>query len=242
MPKQGEKSYLELLGEAGRQHALNKPFSDQACSRYLMDLGAIMSLLPPPPARVLDLGAGTAWTSIFFAKRGYDVVAQDIAQDMIDLASVNVARAGVDNLELIVSDYETLDFSEAFDAATFYDSLHHAEDEVAAIASVYRALKPGGICITLEPGEGHADAPASRQVVEQFGVTERDMPPHLIITAGRKAGFREFEIFPRPADLAPVAPHSRPGRKGRLQEAIAALFATPSIDHTRITSIVRMRK
>lgn len=253
MPKHGEKSYPELIGADGRQHALDKPFSDELCSRYLMDLGAIMALLPPPPARLLDLGAGTAWTSVFFAKRGYDVVAQDIAQDMIDLAAANRDRASVSNLELIVSDYESLAYSEEFDCATFYDSLHHAEDEVAAIASVYRALKPGGACVTLEPGEGHAKAPASLEAVEKFGVTERDMPPHLIVAAGRQAAFREFETFPRPADLVAVSQDEPPrprgglGLRGRLKavfvpEVMGAPARSSSLDYTRITAIVRMRK
>jgi len=65
MPKAGELTYLQKLGPAGRQHALDKPFSDSLCWRYLIDIGAILSLLPPPPARLLDLGAGSGWTSVF---------------------------------------------------------------------------------------------------------------------------------------------------------------------------------
>ena len=44
-----------------------------------------MGFLPDPPARILDMGCGGGWTSIFFAKRGYEVVGQDISQDMIDV-------------------------------------------------------------------------------------------------------------------------------------------------------------
>ena len=226
MPKAGEITYLAKLGAAGRAHALNKPFSDPLCWRYMMDFGAILSLLPAPPARVLDLGAGSGWTSVFLARRGYDVVAQDIAEDMIELGLENKRRFALENLDFVQGDYESLAFKEEFDCATFYDALHHAEDERPAIASVYRALKVGGVCVTLEPGEGHAAHPSSLEVAQKFGVTERDMPPHLIMAAGRAAGFREFEVFPPPTLFFPNPPEP----------------PVPSSEYLRISSVVRMRK
>jgi SAM-dependent methyltransferase len=226
MPKAGELSYLQKLGPAGRMHALDKPFSDPLCWRYLIDIGAILSLLPPPPARLLDLGAGSGWTSVFYARRGYDVVGHDLAPDMIELAVENKRRYNIDNLQFLQGDYESMPFDREFDCATFYDALHHAEDERSAIASVYRALRPGGVCVTLEPGEGHGADPSSQEVVRNFGVTERDMPPHLIIAAGRAAGFEEFEVFAPPTLFFPHPPE---------------VPVTPA-DYYRISSVVRMRK
>lgn len=191
MGKQGEIDYLENLGEAGRQHALDKPFSDSLCPRYLIELGVIMNYLPPVPAKLLDLGCGSGWTSVFYARRGYDVIGQDIAPDMIDLANENKVRFGVSNLQFCVSDYEDLPFSDEFDAAIFYDSLHHSVDERAAIRAVHRALKPGGVLITLEPGVGHATSPTSIDAAKKFGVTERDMPPRLILRAAKEVGFAQ---------------------------------------------------
>lgn len=248
MPKVGEINYLNLLGPAGIEHAFNKPFSDQECSRYLMDLGAIIGLLPPPPARILDCGVGTGWTSVFLAKRGYEVVGQDIAQDMIDLAMKNKERYQVSNLSFVVSDYENLNFQSEFDGAVFYDSLHHAEDERTAIKSICRALKPNGVCVTMEPGETHSQQPNSIEAMRLFGVTEKDMPPHLIIDAGKAAGFNEFEVFKRPTILEPVEPvQPLPPAPGRLRRIYRAIFHKPPIqpapiDYYRISSLVRMRK
>src|SRR2546430_16388417 len=98
MAKSGEIKYLSNLGEAGVWHAANKPFSDPGCGRYLAELGAILALLPPPPARLLDLGCGTGWTSVFFARAGYEVVGLDLAPDMIEPAEANRARAELDGL------------------------------------------------------------------------------------------------------------------------------------------------
>ncbi len=198
MPKQGEIDYINHIGSSAAQQALDKPFSYELCGRYLMEIGTIMNLLPPwPPARILDLGVGTGWTSIFYAKRGYSVVGQDIAPDMIALANKNKERYRVENVTFMVSDYETLMFNEEFDCAIFYDALHHAVDEEAAIAKVYQALRPNGICITVEPGEGHSQSNESQEAMSLYGVTEKDMPPHHIIDIGKSIGFRQFRVYAR---------------------------------------------
>ena len=197
MPKRGEIEYVKNLDADAVRHAVGKPFTDPECGRYLMDLGAVLTLLPPPPARVLDLGVGTGWTSVLLARRGYDVVGQDIAPDMVALAERNRAAAGDVALRFVVRDYEQLSFTGEFDAALFYDALHHAEDERAALAGAYRALRPGGVCLTVEPGRGHAAS--ARATAERFGVTEKDMPPERIIALGRALGFRAFRVYPRPA-------------------------------------------
>ncbi len=195
MAKQGEIDYLRNIGEPGLAHAMGKPFSDPGCAQMLVDMGIVMHLLPPPPARLLDLGCGTGWTSVFFAKRGYDVTGQDIAPDMIAAAESNPGRADLPNLRFIMSDYEALAFDGEFDCAVFFDSLHHAVDERAALLGAYRALRSGGVLVTHEPGEGHAEHPATRAAVAHYGVTEKDMPPRHIVRLARDIGFRGQRIL-----------------------------------------------
>jgi SAM-dependent methyltransferase len=193
--KQGEIDYMQKIGEEGALGAYDKPFSHFTCSKNLVDLGIIMALLPQPPARLLDLGCGTGWTSAFFARRGYRVTGQDIAPDMIRFAERNRARYEARDLDFVVSDYESLNFAEPFDCAVFYDSLHHAVDERAALTSVFRALRPGGVLITHEPGAGHSKSPDSIRAMELYGVTEKDMPPSHIRDLGREIGFSKFEFL-----------------------------------------------
>ena len=148
MAKQDEIDYIGRLGDIGKKHALDKPWSDELRGLYLQEMGALISLLPAPPAKILDIGAGSGWTSCFYALSGYEVTATDIAPEMVELAKINAARYNV-VLDAVVSDFESLLFENQFDAVIFYDCLHHAEDEVLALRSAYRALKTGGICITL---------------------------------------------------------------------------------------------
>jgi len=244
MPKQGEIEYLQKIGEHGIQHAIDKPFSDPNCGTYLMELGAVMNLLPAPPAQILDLGCGTGWTSCLLARRGYRVTGQDIAEDMIEHALYNKERYQVDTAEFVACDYESMPFEEEFDGALFFDSLHHSVSETDALRMVHRALKPGGVCVTSEPGRGHADSADARHAVETYQVTERDMPPERIIRAGRQVGFRRFCVYPHTKPLSLLVfgayPDSRLHKLPTWLRGLAALYAI--LIKKRATGIVVLEK
>lgn len=198
MAKAHEINYLKAVGESGKEFAFNKPFSADNCGDLLIKLGFIQRFLPPSPARILDFGCGTGWTSWMLAKMGYSVTGQDISPDMIQCANQNKFRYGVDDLSFRVGDYETLDFDNEFDGALFFDCLHHAIDERAALESAYRALKPGGICVAHEPGVGHAEEEHTQNEVAKYQVTEKDMPPEKIRALAADIGFANSTVVPFP--------------------------------------------
>ena len=199
MPRTGELTYYERIGEEGQAHALAKPFSDEDCGLYLQRVGALFNLLPPPPARILECGCGTGWLAHFLARRGYEVVAADVAPDAIRLARDNPMFQNGPAPEFLVADSEALPFDAAFDGVVFFDSLHHAVDELTALRCAYRALRPGGVCVALEPGRGHHRK--SLEVEAGHDVTEKDMPPSYIRRLGRQAGFTRCRIYPAPQQL-----------------------------------------
>ena len=181
MPKDAEIQYvvnmakmLKVSAAEVEHHLVHKPFADASRWTYLLDMGQIMKLLPPPPARVLDLGVGSGWTSEMLARCGYSVVGLDIAPDMIAIAR----RRITDSLDLRfeVCDYEAPTDLGKFDAIVIYDALHHAEDEQGVLTNAFRSLKDGGVFISVEPGVGHSTTEATRDVVAKFGTTEKDMP------------------------------------------------------------------
>jgi hypothetical protein len=116
---------------------------------------------------------------------------------------------------------------------------------------VYKGLKPGGICITSEPGEGHACSPGALQAVRNYNVTEKDMPPCRIIAAAREAGFQKFRTYPHAPDLKWAAYGTEPGRflgrMGRKWEFFRKLGTLASVTRIRFllekkSGIVRMVK
>jgi SAM-dependent methyltransferase len=191
--KAGEKKYFEKIGEAGRRMTVQKPFSDSEAGSLLAQIGTVIALLPKAPAKLLDLGCGSGWTTNFFAQCGMQATGQDIAAGAIKLAKKHFSEHGA---KFICTDYENLSYKNSFDVAVFFDSLHHAEDVEAALKATHKSLKPGGKLIVSEPGKGHAKSPHSIAAMEEYGVLEQDMPPSLIIMHGRAAGFTSWRVYP----------------------------------------------
>lgn len=199
-PKQGEREYFARIGEAGRHHAMRKPFGDENCTRHAINISVFFSLLPPPPGRLVEFGCGTGWLALILAERGYDVVGIDISPDAIGIAEQLRRDRQIPNASFRVADYEEVTIEPAADYVIFHDALHHAESEDAALRAAYAALKPGGLMICIEPGDGHSQSPGSLHAVQEFGVHEKDMPPRKIIRHARAAGFRRHLVLPWPWD------------------------------------------
>lgn len=197
-PKQGEREYFARIGDEGRRHALRKPFSDAHCLEYLANVTTLMSLMQPPPGRIVEFGCGTGWLGQLFAQRGYDVIGIDISPDAIAMAEQLKDERGLTNASYRIADYEDVKIDPPADYVLFHDALHHAESEVAALRAAYDALRPGGMVLCIEPGEGHSQSESSRRAVEEFGVHEKDMPPRTIVRHARAAGFRRHLVLPWP--------------------------------------------
>ena len=193
MAKKDEIAYYDRLNEDGRKHADGKPFTDEDCGGLLIGLGQAMTLLPRPPAHVLDVGCGTGWTSEFLAQAGYRVTGLDISTAMIEASRRLRKHAGLD---FIAGDFESMDFNQAFDAVLFFGSLHHSENPEAALVSCHKALKDGGVIVLMEPGEGHEEAETSQKYAGEYGLTERSLPPSVLCPMLSKAGFRNLQIMP----------------------------------------------
>jgi SAM-dependent methyltransferase len=56
---------------------------------------AIRRYLPSPPARVLDVGAGTGFLSLLMARQGYEVSALELAPQMLARLEAKATTAGV---------------------------------------------------------------------------------------------------------------------------------------------------
>lgn len=203
MTKENEKAYFDAIGQQGVDFTLHKPFSDSRnAGSLLSDIATVINFLPDPPAKILDLGCGSGWTSNFYAQAGYSVTGVDIAQEAIRAATQHFTHP---NLKFIAGDYDAISLDAQFDVAVFFDSLHHSDNEQLPLETAFRCLKPGGMIILCEPGRGHSASPSSKEAVEKYDVSERDMPPHISRKALHAAGFERMQTYAYPALLHRVA-------------------------------------
>ena len=176
--KQAEIRYFDEMDASGREHVRRKPFSEVWRGHMLVDIGQVLTLLPAPPLRLLDLGCDSGWTTAMFARSGYHALGVDLAPTAIEIARQDLSSSGA---QFASHDFEALPYRQEFDAAVFYDSLHHCGDLDAVLSSAHDALKPGGCLIVVEPGSGHSTTERAREAHTLHGVTERDMPPALSV-------------------------------------------------------------
>lgn len=104
---------------------------------------ALRSALPPPPAKVLDVGAGTGFLSLLLAELGYQVTALDLSSGMLEQLADKATRA---NLEVAVVHAK----AEApppgpFDAVTERHLLWTLPDPEGALAAWRRSAGPGAV-------------------------------------------------------------------------------------------------
>ena len=105
--------------------------------------------------RVLDLAGGTGDLARAFARRvgpGGEVVLADINQSMLEVGRDKLDDLGVvGNLRYVQANAECLPFpDDHFDAISIAFGLRNVTDKNAALASMYRVLRPGGRLLVLE--------------------------------------------------------------------------------------------
>ena len=102
-----------------------------------------------PEMELLEFGCGTGSTAIIHAPYVKHIRAIDISAKMIEIAKGKAEAENINNIT-----FEQLTIDELSVADSTYDMvlglsiLHLLEDKEAAIAKVYKMLKPGGLFVT----------------------------------------------------------------------------------------------
>ncbi len=101
------------------------------------------------PGRSLDIGCGTGELATRLARRGWDPVAFDLCENMLQCAKRKTNHEVC--VTLTAGDSEHLPFADAsFDAITCANCFHHFPDQQAVLHEMRRVLKPGGRLLVID--------------------------------------------------------------------------------------------
>jgi len=103
---------------------------------------------------ILDAGCGPGVFSYELAKRHphAKVTGVELEPDLVDRNNEIAKRAGLTNVVFEQGDVTKLDFDEAFDLVLSVDNFEHVEDDIGAMRTLLRALRPGGRLVAHVPG------------------------------------------------------------------------------------------
>ncbi|WP_370981140.1 class I SAM-dependent methyltransferase [Agaribacterium sp. ZY112] len=122
------------------------PIADE--ESYQRKLSETQALLTPEMS-ILEFGCGTGTTAIKHAPNVKDILAIDIAQNMLEIGRERAKKAGVDNVVFKRSTLTGLCAkSESLDAVLGLNVMHLVPNRKETLADVARILKPGGIFVS----------------------------------------------------------------------------------------------
>lgn len=102
-----------------------------------------------PDMEVLEFGCGTGSTAIVHAPYVKHIRAIDISSKMIEIAQSKANANAISNITFEQATIEEINVSDqTLDVVLGLSILHLLEDKEAAIAKVYKMLKPGGLFVS----------------------------------------------------------------------------------------------
>jgi SAM-dependent methyltransferase len=135
--------------------------------------GFVLAALPPAPARILEVGAGSGELAAALRSAGYDVVAIDPASESPDVRAVSL--------------HELEEPIASFDAAVAVVSLHHVDPLEESCRHLGAIVRPGGLLIIDEFDVERFDERAARWLIDARGPTlseEHRDPEGLVAELG----------------------------------------------------------
>jgi SAM-dependent methyltransferase len=97
--------------------------------------------------RVLEIGCGTGYVLQGLAvENRYELTGLEA-----HIAGLRHARSRLPSVEFVQADARNLPYESAFDAVGAFDVIEHISEDDTVLASIRRALKPGGILVATVP-------------------------------------------------------------------------------------------
>jgi ubiquinone/menaquinone biosynthesis C-methylase UbiE/DNA-binding transcriptional ArsR family regulator len=135
--------------EAQDYFARNAAQWDEIRSLYVAEDAVEAAILqaagPGPYRRLIDLGTGSGRMLTLLGPRADRAIGLDLSQQMLNLARVHVAEAGLAGVELRHGDIHATGLPQgAADRVVIHRVLHYLGDPAGAVTEAARLLAPGG--------------------------------------------------------------------------------------------------
>jgi len=122
------------------------PIRDMEAYEYTLD--RTRSYLKPTD-RVLELGCGTGTTAVKLSGDAGEIVASDVAAQMVEIGKVRAAEAGAGNVHFVQADMDDPGLRGVpYDVVMAFNLLHLIEATDVALAHISDMVKPGGLFIS----------------------------------------------------------------------------------------------
>jgi SAM-dependent methyltransferase len=147
------QSIIRPLGVRDWLDRASRAYAPTRRVRFAFAQKALEQFAGARPISVLDAGCSEGLFSELLGRRhpAWSLDAVDIDASVIKLAEAEIRRQNLRNVELRVGDLATDLPEAAYDAVAALECLTLVDDDEAALASMARALKPGGLLVAHVP-------------------------------------------------------------------------------------------
>jgi SAM-dependent methyltransferase len=222
----GHRAYVKELPEGERLWLRTKPFSAPPNFELATCLRTFAHIVEEVKlglrAQVLDVGCGPGWMSEYLARCGYWVTGIDISEDMVEIARLRVSRIpeevgdGIDPFaEFHAMPVREMPWTDRFDAAVLYDTMHHFDDELETLRVILRTLAPGGVLYIREGARPAAGSEAEGALIDEMRTRETlesPFEPSYLLQVVRDAGFEDVRQLVEIDELVDVSDLRQPFR------------------------------